>query len=99
MKSTYEILSVENAIKKLNQIKGTNKKVAVCIIDFDNDQEDTMMVTYKEGCKLIRAAKSIIHNGDEFIPHLELFSVIQNDVNNMIKKGVMHDILLPPKLE
>lgn len=93
---SYEFLNVDDAVSKLPKIKKGGKKVLVCVINFDNEQEDRMAVTYDEGCKLIKNAKTIIHNDDPFIPHMELFSVIQKDINNIIKRGVMHDIILPP---
>ena len=93
---SYEFLNVDDAISKLPKMKKGGKKVLVCVIDFDNEQEDRMTVTYDEGCKLIRDAKTIIHNDDQYVPHMELFSVIQKDINNIIRRGVIHDIILSP---
>ena len=40
---------------------------------------------------------TIIINEDEYIPHIELYSMIQNDLENIIKRGVMHDIIIPKR--
>ena len=99
MKTSYKFMSVDNAIKELSKLKKNNKHVAVWVIDFDKEHEDKIMVSYTEGCNLIRKAKSIVHNDDEYIPHLELFSIVQKDINNVIRSGTMHDILLPSKIK
>ena len=91
-----EFLNVDDAISKLQRLKKCGKKALVYVINFDNEQEDRMIVTYDEGCRLIRDAKTIVHNDDQYVPHMELFSVIQKDINNIIRRGVMHDIILPP---
>ena len=61
--------------------------------DFDNDEESRKTATPDEGCVLVRKSKTIIINEDTFIPHMELYSVQQNDIENIIKKGIMHDII------
>lgn len=92
--ATFSFMSVDNAIKELTYLKQHGKKTIICIIDFDNDTEERKAVTYDESCRLIKGANTIIHNQDDFIPHLELYSTIQKDIRNIIPSGIMHDIYI-----
>lgn len=91
---TFEYLDVDQAIKKLENMKRKGKKAVVCVIDFDNDTAERKLVTYDESCRLIEKANTIIHNDDEFIPHIELYSTIQNDLKNILPLGIMHDLYI-----
>lgn len=93
MKPCFEILSVDKAIKKLARIKKGNRRVAICIIDFDNDTTEKVIASYSESCNIIKNGMTIAHNQDEYISHLEVFSVVQ-DINNISPIGTMHDILI-----
>lgn len=96
MNSTFKFADVDSAIQKLQDLKKENKngRIVICTIDFDNDKESRTTATPDEGCVLVRKSKTIIINEDTFIPHMELYSVVQNDLENIIKKGIMHDIIL-----
>lgn len=95
MGSTFEFNDVDSAIQKLQDLKKENKngKIVICTIDFDNDKESRKVATPDEGCVLVRKSKTIIINEDTFIPHMELYSTKQTDLENIIKTGVMHDII------
>lgn len=94
MKPCFEILSVDKAIKKLTKMKkDDSKKIAICIIDFDNDTTEKVIASYSESCDIIKNGMTIAHNRDKYISHLEVFSVVQ-DINNILPKGTMHDILI-----
>lgn len=91
MKQTVEILNVEDAIDRLS--KATGKKVIICTIDFDKDEETQKTGTKEEGYTLIRNAKTIICDNDDIVQHLGLFSILQKDINHMLPSGTMHDIM------
>ena len=95
MRTTFEYMNTDDAIKRLQKLKRENKKakILICTIDFDNDMEMRQAATPDEGCVLVRKTKTIIVNEDPFIPHMECYSVVQNDLENIIKRGVMHDII------
>ena len=99
MKSIRKFGDVDSAIKSLQDLKKDGKKRTIIIstIDFDNDEEFRKEATPDEGCVLVRKSKTIIINEDEYIPHMELYSMVQNDLKNIIKKGVMHDIIFPKR--
>lgn len=99
MRTTFEYMKADDAIRKLQELKKRNKKakILICTIDFDKDSEQRKTATPDEGCGLVRRSKSIILNEDPFIPHMELYSVVQNDLENIIKTGVMHDIIFSGK--
>ena len=99
MKSTRKFGDVDSAIKSLQDLKKDGKKRTIIIstIDFDTDEESRKEATPDEGCVLVRKSKTIIINEDEYIPHMELYSMVQNDLKNIIKKGVMHDIIFPKR--
>lgn len=96
MKTTFEYCSEEQAIKilqKLKKNKGNKKRrIIICTIDFDNDVETRKMASPDEGCILIKKSEMIILNKDEFVPHMELYSVIQK-MDSVRPEGVMHDII------
>lgn len=95
MKSTYEFKDVDSAIRELKKLKKGNKnrKIIICTIDFDKDEQSRKTATPDEGCILVEKSKTIIINEDTFISHMELYSTIQTDIENIIRKGVMHDII------
>lgn len=95
MKTTFEYLDMDTAIKRLQEIKKLNRKrrITICTIDFDNDIETVKSASPDEGCTLIRNSKTIILNGDQYFPHMELYSIMQ-DINNIKSVGTMHDIIL-----
>lgn len=97
MKTSFEYMTIDDALAKMQQLKRQKKngkavKVIICTIDFDNDTETRKAASPDEGGDLIRKSKTLIFNQDEFLPHLELYSVIQ-DINNLKSEGVMHDII------
>lgn len=95
---TFKFVSVNDAIKQLETMKKYGKKGIVCIIDFDNNTEARKTVNYDESCLLIKKANTIIHNQDDFIPHLELYSAVQKDIKNIIPIGTMHDIYINARI-
>lgn len=99
MKSVRKFGDVDSAIKSLQNLKKDGKKRTIIIstIDFDNDEESRKEATPDEGCVLVRKSKTIIINEDEYIPHMELYSMVQNDLENIIPKGIMHDIIIPKR--
>lgn len=96
---SYRFGSFEEAIEMLQKLKkqGKNKKQIVFTIDFDNNSENRQMTTPDEGMFLVRKSKTIIINEDTFLPHMQLFSTPQTDLENIIRKGIMHDIILCAK--
>lgn len=95
MSSTFKFTDVDSAIQKLQELKRENKSkaIVICTIDFDKDEESRKTATPDEGCMLVRKSKTIIINEDTFISHMELYSTKQNDLENIIKSGIMHDII------
>ena len=95
MKQTYDVLSVDDAIDRLKKIKNKNpqERIIICTIDFENDSETRKSCSPDEGCLLIRKSNTIVYNGDKFLPHMEVYSIRQKDIKNIIRKGVMHDII------
>ena len=93
--NSFKFTDVDDAIKKLQDLKRENKKgrIVICTIDFDNDKESRTTATPDEGCLLVRRSQTIIMNEDTFIPHMELYSKKQTDIENIIPKGIMHDII------
>jgi len=91
---TFEFLDADQAIKKIEYLKRNKKRSIVCIINFDEDTEERKTVNYDESCRLIECANTIVHNDDDFIPHLELYSTRQEDIRNIIGEGVMHDLYI-----
>lgn len=92
---TYEFSNYDNTIKMLQQMKkkGKNRKSIVFTIDFDNDTESKSSITLDEGCILVKKSKTIIISKDVYIPHMQLFSTTQTDIENIRRKGIMHDII------
>lgn len=97
---SYRFGSYDEAIEMLQKLKrqGKNKKQIIFTIDFDNNNSETRkMTTPDEGIHLVRKSRSIIINEDTFLPHMQLFSIEQTDLENIIRKGIMHDIILCSK--
>ena len=93
--NSFKFTDVDDAIKKLQDLKKENKKGTIVIytIDFDNDKESRKTATPDEGCLLVRRSQTVIMNEDTFIPHMELYSRKQTNIENIIREGIMHDII------
>lgn len=92
----YDYSTIDEAIERLQKLKaeGKNpKNVVIVTMDFDNKTSSKKIATPDDGCLLVRKSKTIIMNEDEYIPHMQLFSTEQ-DIQNIIKRGIMHDILM-----
>lgn len=92
----YRFGNYDEAIKMLQSLKkqGKNKKIMVFTIDFDNDTESNNVTTPEEGCALIKKSETIIINEDTYLSHMQLFSIHQTNIENIVKKGIMHDIVI-----
>lgn len=93
--NAFKFTDVDDAIKKLQDLKKENKKgrIVIYTIDYDNDKESRTTATPDEGCLLVRRSQTIIMNEDTFIPHMELYSKKQSNIENIIREGIMHDII------
>lgn len=93
---SYEFTDCDKAIEMLQNMKknGQNGKIVVFTINFDDNTECKKIATTDEGRVLVRKSKTIVINEDTFLPHMQLFSNTQTDIENIIKKGIMHDIIL-----
>ena len=96
---SYGFIDIDDAIRQLERIKKENKKAVVFVVNFDNDTSEKKTVTYDEGCKIIRNGMTIAHNQDEYISHIEVFSVKQKDKEHILPVGIMHDILIGRELK
>lgn len=92
---SYEFTDCDKAIEMLQNMKKNDKhgKIVVFTINFNDNTESKKITTADEGCILVRKSKTIIINEDTFLPHMQLFSNTQTDIENIIKKGIMHDII------
>ena len=92
---TYDVMNIDDAIKLLQSIKkkkGKNAKILITTINFDKNKSSHRITSPDEGCVLVRQSKTIVMNGDPYIPHMELYSEKQ-DVRHIRRKGEMHDII------
>lgn len=92
----YDYTSIDEAIERLQKLKreGKNpKNVVILTMDFDNNISSKKVTTPDDGCLLVKKSKTIIMNEDTYLPHMQLFSTEQ-DIENIIKIGIMHDIFL-----
>lgn len=93
---SYTFMDCDQAIKELEKLKKKNKncKVLICTVDFDNDRSEERIASPEEGCKLIQKSETIIFNNDKYVRHMQLFSKKQESIENLLREGIMHDILL-----
>lgn len=92
---TFEIMSCDDAIKLLQNLKKKNKdcKVIVTSFDFNNNKEWKKISTPDRVCVLVKNSNTIILNRDDFLPHMQLYT--KNQVTeNIVRDGIMHDVLL-----
>ena len=92
---TFEIMTYDEAIKLLQDLKKKNKdcKIIVTSFDFDNNEEHRRVASPDRVCVLVRNSNTVVFNSDEFLPHMQLYSKSQV-AENIVREGVMHDILL-----
>lgn len=92
---SYRFGNIDEAIEMLQSLKkqGKNKKIVVFTIDFDSDLQNKKITTPEEGCRLVMKSKTIIINEDTYVSHMQLFSTKQDNIKNIIKEGIMHDLI------
>ena len=92
---TFEVMSCDDAIKLLQDLKKKDKgcKVVVTSFDFDKNEEHRRVASPDRVCVLVRNSNTVVFNSDEFLPHMQLYS--KNQVaENIVREGIMHDVLL-----
>lgn len=93
--TAFGLVELEYATKIISELKTENsdKKVVVCTVDFNKNKEERHLCAIDDCVKLIKKAKAAIVEHDEFFGHLQLYSTSQNDVENIVRSGVMYDII------
>ena len=91
---SFDLIDIDKAISLLEKIKENNSNVAVFIINFDENTSEMKNMSYNESCNIIHKGSTIAYNQDDFIPHIEVFSVVQKDKENILPIGIMHDIFI-----
>lgn len=87
-------INVDEAIMLLKEYKKKNGgKIKVCTVDFNNEIMGYKFCFPEEGCMIVQKAnaKTILLNNEDFLPHIELYSVLQ-DKDRVKREGIMHDI-------
>jgi 23S rRNA A2030 N6-methylase RlmJ len=84
---------MSDAIEIMESLKEEKKKVIICEVNFENGEESRKIVEPNEGVILIEKAKTIVMNIDEYISHIQVFSTLQKDLENIKKEGIMYDII------
>lgn len=94
MKESYNYMTCDEAIAKLQEMKkkNRNQKVLICSIDFDNDKSSRKVEDYDAGYVLVRKSKTVIFNEDVYVPHIQCYSKKQ-DIENILREGTVHDII------
>lgn len=92
---TYEFSSYDEAINILQSLKkeGKDGKVIVFTVNYDKNEESKKVVSPDEGCALVKRSQTVIINEDTYIPHMQLYSKKQTNIENIIRQGTMHDII------
>lgn len=95
MEERYCILNADEAIKMIQEIKkqDENSEFVFYTVDFDNDTESKNKANKDKICIMVKKSNTIIYNGDNYIPHMQLFSHTQS-IGNIVRKGIMHDLYL-----
>lgn len=93
---SYTFTDINTAISYLekHKKKKENKNTVVCVINFDKNTSERKLATFDESCEIIRNGATIAHNRDDYMSHIEVFSVKQKDKEHIIPVGIMHDILI-----
>lgn len=90
----FNIIDIDTAISLLERIKKENSNITVFIINFDENTSERKNMSYNESCDIIRNGSTIAYNQDDFIPHIEVFSIMQKNKENILPIGIMHDIFV-----
>lgn len=92
---TFEVMTCDEAIEVLRKMKKNNKncKVAVTSFDFEANETKCMSTSPERVCVLVQNSNTVIMNGDDFLPHMQLYSRSQIP-ENIVREGIMHDVLL-----
>lgn len=96
LKDQYRKMSKKEFIKMIEDEYDDNAEFDVHTIDFDADSKISMLahVDKKRINNMARNSKSIIFSGNNFESHVDIHSVLQPDIYNIKRKGVMKTILL-----
>lgn len=93
MKETFKKVKKEEAIKLIESSE--SEYVYLSVIDYEKGITESCpkSITVHRGVELIKAAKTIILNGDEIAPHLDLHSILQTDIYNLRREGIVRSLL------
>lgn len=97
MKESFRFVKKEEAIKILEN--SNTEYVMVSTIDYNTNKLDSIpkCISKNDGRELINNAMSVILNGDNIYPHLDLHSILQYDIRNLRREGIIRSLLLLPK--
>ena len=80
--------------KRIIDERGSGKMI-VLFVDYDRETDDCLSLGRDVVTKLINKANTIIFNEDTFVPQIQLWSIKQ-ELEDMKRKGTMHDVLISP---
>ncbi len=94
MNSTANFLTRKQAINIFEGIKYRKSAIILNTIDFT----DTSIITetkidLKQALDFVMAAKSIVYYEDEYFKNMELYSILQNSLENIKKEGIIHNLI------
>ena len=65
----------------------------VTSFDFETNETKCRSTSPERVCVLVQNSNTVIMNGDDFLPHMQLYSRSQIP-ENIVREGIMHDVLL-----
>lgn len=94
MNSTANFLTKEQAINIFKEIEQKKSAIILNTIDFaDVSIVKEKKINVKEALDLIILAKSIVYYEDEYFKNMELYSIFQNSLENIKKKGMTNNLI------
>lgn len=92
---SFNFINEDEAIALLQDLKSTYaiNSIMIHFVDFDTGETNQSRKSIEEGCNIIRKAKTITYNDDDYVPHLMAFSK-KGNWKNIPNTGKMHDLFL-----
>lgn len=90
-------MSKKEFIDMIDKVYPDDVEIDVNIMNFSKGQKvaTKKMCNKMEVTVIANESKTIIYSGNQFISHVDLHSVTQQDIKNIKKEGIMKTILFP----
>jgi hypothetical protein len=89
MVEIYKNIDKKEALQELKRSARVHIIIYKCdLLNCNSTREDNM-----DAEEIIKSASTIILNKDNWLQHMQCYTIKQDDINNIKREGIMYDII------